>query len=406
MNNTNKTFCVLPWISLTTNPDGSCKPCCVSADFIKKNDGTNYNLGIDKIEDIYNSPDYIKLRQQMLDNEKVPGCSTCYKMEDLGGKSLRETYNTIFFIQDPRPVTPPIINYFDLRFGNLCNLSCRSCAPSNSSQMAKEIIELSTITTISKFKDIRSIDYGEWYNSLVYDKNIDSQVSNVKMIYLTGGEPTIIQKNFDMMSQLIDSGHSKNIMLKFNSNMTNTNPKFYNMLSKFKSVTFLASIDGYGMMQEYLRYPSSWKQIDKTLKNLIDTGTNILIRPTPVIQITNINKIVELFEYFENHNKRLGKFIFKISPIILETPNYLDISNLPVDFTIESWDKIEKWINSNYTFRSAEFITTMQALKKKCYDAKENRTELNNYVEYNSIFDKHRSHYLIDVNPELHKVLV
>ena len=400
MNNTNKTFCVLPWISLTTNPDGSCKPCCVSADFIKKNDGTNYNLGIDKIEDIYNSPDYIKLRQQMLDNEKVPGCSTCYKMEDLGGKSLRETYNTIFFIQDPRPVTPPIINYFDLRFGNLCNLSCRSCAPSNSSQMAKEIIELSTITTISKFKNIRSIDYGEWYNSLVYDKNIDSQVSNVKMIYLTGGEPTIIQKNFDMMSQLIDSGHSKNIMLKFNSNMTNTNPKFYNMLSKFKSVTFLASIDGYGMMQEYLRYPSSWKQIDKTLKNLIDTGTNILIRPTPVIQITNINKIVELFEYFENHNKRLGKFIFKISPIILTTPNYLDISNLPVDFTIESWDKIEKWINSNYTFRSAEFITTMQALKKKCYDAKENRTELNNYVEYNSIFDKHRSHYLIDFNPE------
>ena len=31
------------------------------------------------------------------------------------------------------------IKYFDLRFGNLCNLSCRSCNPTASSQIAKEI---------------------------------------------------------------------------------------------------------------------------------------------------------------------------------------------------------------------------------------------------------------------------
>ena len=32
----NKSFCALAWMHISTNTDGSIRPCCVSTDFIKK----------------------------------------------------------------------------------------------------------------------------------------------------------------------------------------------------------------------------------------------------------------------------------------------------------------------------------------------------------------------------------
>ena len=73
-----KTFCVMPWINVSTDPDGTIIPCCISRDVIKKSDGTPYNLGHDKIEDFFNSPDFVNIREKMLKGEKVDGCSQCY----------------------------------------------------------------------------------------------------------------------------------------------------------------------------------------------------------------------------------------------------------------------------------------------------------------------------------------
>lgn len=56
----NQSYCSLAWVGVTTDPDGSLRPCCVSDDKITKDDGTLYNLGVDKLEDIYNSNFYNK----------------------------------------------------------------------------------------------------------------------------------------------------------------------------------------------------------------------------------------------------------------------------------------------------------------------------------------------------------
>jgi len=399
----NKTYCVLPWVSIAVDPDGSVKPCCISLDSIKKPDGTKFNLGTDKIEEIYNSPHYLGIRQKMLAGDKVPGCDRCYRMEEYGEKSHRKAYNEAYkqSISDA-VVVNPIIQYFDLRFGNLCNLACRSCSPNNSSQLAKEVNE---ITGLQKFHSKYKLKTIEWYETQVYEENINDQLHNVKLLYMTGGEPTIIQKNFDTMSRLIELGYSKNIVLKFNSNMTNSNPKFYDLLGKFKAVIFFASIDGFESMQEYLRYPSSWKQLHMNLCKLLTLGPTIHIKPSPVIQLTNLNKIVDLFEYFENQNRVLGRCVFEMTPILLEYPDFLNLDCLPLDFKIMSWKRIEDWITTKCRFQKATFHTTMQALKTKCYEDHTTNILLDNYIEYNSIFDNHRNHHLIDVNPELHAIL-
>ena len=292
------TFCVLPWLNITVDPNGDIKPCCVSTDFIKKIDGTHFNLGNDSIEDIYNSPDFLSIRQQMLDGDKVAGCSQCYQHEKLGGDSQRILFNEGWKNQKfTNVIADTKIQYFDLRFGNLCNLSCRSCNPRNSSKFAKELDELRD-TKIHKFHDNYTLSVEEWYDNKMFDQNMESKFSNITRLYLTGGEPTVIKKNIEMLEKLESLGYSNNITLVINSNMTNLNNIFYRLLSKFKQVVFFASIDGIGDIQEYLRYPSNWNQIDKNIQMVL-TQTNMIIRPTPVIQITNLNKVVDLFEYFD-----------------------------------------------------------------------------------------------------------
>ena len=397
------TYCVLPWVNITVDPDGSIKPCCVSQDFIKKPTGEKFNLGFDKIEDIVNSQDLVEIRQKMLAGERVAGCSQCYQHEEYGGKSQRLQYNQMFPLKFSQShVERTDIKYFDLRLGNLCNLNCRSCSPKNSSQFSKEINELHN-TDITKFHEILPLTIDTWYESDVFMDNIDGQLKNIKLLYLTGGEPTIIKKNFEILNKLISTGFSKNITVMINSNMTNLNSDFYEILDEFKSVIFFASVDGIGPIQEYLRYPSDWNQIDNNITKLIKRA-NIKIRPTPVIQTTNLNKIVDLFEYFENFNISANKSIVEMMPIVLENPKYLDLLYLPLDYKLMCWERIEKFIK-NCKFQGPLFFNKMKALKNKCLKDSVDLEYLNLYKEYNTILDINRNQKLSDINPELHTIL-
>ena len=238
----------------------------------------------------------------------------------------------------------------------------------------------------------------------MFEKNIESQLSNVTKLYLTGGEPTVIKKNIEMLERFNTLGYSKNITLVINSNMTNLNSTFYQLLANFKQVVFFASIDGTGAIQEYLRYPSNWNQIDKNIKTLL-TYDNMIIRTTPVIQITNLNKIVDLFEYVESINREQGKSVIDMMPIILENPSYLNLSYLPKEYKIMCWERIQEWLNTKCQFQSEIFYNKMEVLKNKCLEEVDYKDNLKKYIEFNSILDNHWEHHLQVVNPELYSIL-
>jgi len=170
-----KSFCIMPWNNVSVDPDGSVKPCCISRDYIKKSDGTKFNLGHDKIEDFYNSPDYIEIRQKMLSGETVPGCSQCTQIESYGKESKRIITNRRFADQlnQTETTVKSDIEYFDLRFGNLCNLKCRSCIPLNSSQLDKQVIEH---PKLKKFYHNSNYNINDWYETEIFDSNLFSNL--------------------------------------------------------------------------------------------------------------------------------------------------------------------------------------------------------------------------------------
>ena len=398
-----KTFCVMPWINVSTDPDGTIKPCCISRDVIKKSDGTPYNLGHDKIEDFFNSPDFVNIREKMLKGEKVDGCSQCYQLEDYGLQSKRFFTNRSFpqHMNKTNTVVDPYtdIEYFDLRFGNLCNLKCRSCIPLNSSQLDKQVIEN---PKLKKFYRQSGFSINEWYETLTYEENVYSRLEKLSMLYITGGETTLVKKNFDLLHKLVNEGHSKNIALIINSNMTNDKSLFYDLISQFKRVLFFVSIDGVGKIQEYIRYPSNWEQISSNFTKVVERKTdNLTIKVAPVVQIMNLGNLPELFEYCESFNRKYNKLTVEIFLNILENPYYLSLVNLPLDYKIKCWERIEKWVNTRCKYQPQTFHLQLKTLKNKCFDEVDYKNKLDTFFEFNQLVDECQDVKMEEANPEV-----
>lgn len=393
------------WNNVSADPAGNIKPCCISRDIIKKPDGTPYNLGRDKIVDFYNSPDYVEIRRKMLAGETVPGCSQCTQIESYGKQSKRIITNRNWprVTIQTKTVVEPKIEYFDLRFGNLCNLKCRSCMPLNSSQLDSQVKEY---PELKQFYRESGFNINDWYETDIFDENLLSNLSHIKFLYITGGEPSLIKKNFELLEKLIATGYSKNISLMVNSNLTNDKTYFFDLLSEFKHTMFLASIDGYGKTQEYLRYPSDWNQIDKNIHKLVNRNAdNINLHVSPVVQIGNLNTIIDLFEYCEAFNRNAGKLVIDIFINVLENPSYLNIINLPLDYKIQCWNKIDEWVKTSCKYQNKLFYEQIETIKNKCFTDIDYQKELKTFFEFNQLLDNIQKTDLKILNPELHSLM-
>jgi len=396
----NNSFCVLPWVSVATDTTGDVVPCCVFKQKIQKLDGTNYNLGFDNLNEIYNSEDFVKIRKAMIAGELVPGCQECYDSEKYGGISLRTQLNSLFTVDNPQEIAEIKPKYLDVRPGNTCNLRCRSCSPASSSQFAKEIKSLQSYG-IGEFHPEYPLLDDTWYNTPQFHTSMKLLLETVESIYLTGGEPSVIQTNIDTLNKLVAEGRSKEISISISTNLTNSSFKFFDLLKNFKSVTIYASIDGYDSMQEYLRHPSNWNSIVSNLNYLLKLDDNVQVVVVPVIQITNLNKITELFEFIEQLNHTNSKKI-TIFPVNLETPDYLNILYLPKSYKEQCYNKIKAWIetsNQSYLNDYTMFI------KNKADVEVEYKDILDRFVRYNRILDENRNVSLENVNSELVELL-
>ena len=88
------TFCILPWMHLSTRPDGSMRVCCTAnassvgptndkkhggqVGILKDDKGKPNNLNVSDFLSSWNS-DYMKnVRRQMMNGEKPPSCLKCF----------------------------------------------------------------------------------------------------------------------------------------------------------------------------------------------------------------------------------------------------------------------------------------------------------------------------------------
>lgn len=427
-----ESFCVFPWVHIMTRPHGSMQPCCTSTTELSGQDGIPFNLSEVDIQEIWNSEDYRKIREDMLAGKKISGCSWCYNLEKVGKQSYRQTANAWWARNFPAQIRERVEesrrNHFmvrqnpmslDLRLGNLCNLQCRSCHPTSSSSLTAEWKRL--LQDYPEFRQFWSGKFydqvGEtprdeilpWFNEDRFWKRIFEFLPEVKSIYITGGEPTMLRGNYVLLEKCVELGYAPQIELMLNTNLTTSSPRFFDTFKSFKMVQLNCSIDAYGKPNEYLRYPSKWEVTDRHVRQLLELPENVSISINPVAQFHNILNLDELFRYVEELRlqRKTGK-VFLETIILQMNPAWLEMTLLPQNVRKLAIERIERFAEDSFLYENDEWSrmnihAVLRVLKNETNPRQEELLKLNKI--YTQIHDQSRSMKMKDYFPELYRML-
>ena len=430
MDKHNKSFCAVPFVSTMINTDTTVRYCCMvkgSFNKLKKPDGKNFYTCKDNfITEAWNSTDMREIRKSMIKGDKIEGCEVCYLQEESGRTSNREhsINEWKWRLGEPelqKRIQQAIDNdgivyddpvYLDLRLGNLCNLKCRMCNPWNSSQIYKEHLEI-----VEHDKDYEKVwnktfgilptnimDEQQWFDHDIMWDQVISLIPKLKKVYMTGGEPTLIKNNFKFMKNCIEQCR-KDILLFFNTNCTNINKNFLDLIKQFDNVNINASMDGIGFVNEYIRAPSDWTQISTNIEAIAQLP-NVHLGITPTVQVYNIFNLVEILKWVEQLNKKYNKEIF-IDFLINVHPYHLNINILSDDMRFQALTEILTYKNSyihlhpEMTRNSLEGIIGLLKQPR----SPNHKDELEKFKQYTLSLDTHRNQNLADVDSRLMELL-
>lgn len=419
------TFCAIPFVSMVVNTDATVQPCCLmqrNTHRLKDANGKVLTIN-EKLSDSWNSNEMKFIRTEMVSGNKLVGCNVCYLQESSGRTSNRQYANSewsnklgdkhMFELVDKAVLTGGELDYslayLDLRLGNLCNLKCRMCSPFNSSQIAKEHIELEKKDPEYKavwaksfgFFDKRINEVQSWFErDFLWDQIIDL-IPSLKKVYMTGGEPTLIQNNFKFMEECIRKGR-RDIILFFNTNCTNVNKKFTSLIGQFGRVNINASIDGVGSVNDYIRSPSHWEQINGNVETLAQMP-NVHLGITPTVQVYNVFNLVDTLKWVDQLNSKYNKSIF-VDFLINVHPVHLSVTILPDSIRNKVANDLIEYKNTYLNSRSPELtVNSVNGIigllqKPRAADWQE---QLSRFKTYTHSLDVERGQSLRSISAEL-----
>jgi len=277
---TNKSFCIFPFIELLTNQrtDGMTTVCCRSSTPITR---------LDEITDFATDKNYKVIRNNMINGILMPEhCSSCYNLEQLGIASAREQETVewanrldLKSLTDLESIQYPA--YYEIRPSNVCNLQCRMCGPTSSHLIGKEYKKINLIKELPP-KERSNFDIVNF--------------TNLKKLYVAGGEPTAMPEFYDFLDRCIDE--NKTFEFLVNTNGTKINSRFKKQLKALAQMQFIFSIDGVGNLNHYIRWPSNWDTIVDNMKYLIANNHKIITNIT--VSIYNVTRLYELLKWFDD----------------------------------------------------------------------------------------------------------
>ena len=330
----NNTFCILPWVHTAVSTSGLFRPCCninyINEEYKPGEKFEGHYIYNEDIEDVWNSDTYKNFRIKMLRGEKQTACNRCYREEEAGIKSARLSSNEQFdMVEINEDGSCPLdtIRYIDVRLGNRCNVKCRMCNPYASNQWIED--ERKTGLRKTPADELDRLSSMDWFESDTFWNNIFKVIDTCQLIYFSGGEPALFAKQqYKLFDKCIEMDIAKNIVLRYNTNMTILPPKLIEYFKHFKQARINCSIDGMDKVNTYIRYPTEWKSVEKNLKILTDLreNYNIKLAVHTTVQMYNIFNLVELFDYLKG---------YEIFP-------YLNILHHPIYYTIKTLYKDQK----------------------------------------------------------------
>ena len=303
----NKSICVLPWTGFQLEPRGHVKNCVISWESIGDIHKTH-------IKDILKDQPNLERKQQMLADSKPPNCSGCY-LQEQGRSTISSISSRLYYL---REIGSKIdlslldkkenfeLKHVDLRWTNACNQACVYCGPDLSSKWAQELGR-----TEKSDKDAR-----QEVKDYVFEN-----ISNLKNIYLAGGEPMLMKENLEFLKLLKEK--NKECSVRVNTNLSTTNTGIFDLLCELPNVHWTISVETTQQEYEYIRHHGSWSAFQKNLE--VIRKLNHKISFNMLHFILNYDSLFDCIDHLQGLGFHDNSFI--AGP--LYTPEQMNLLNLP-----------------------------------------------------------------------------
>ena len=407
---TGKHFCVLPWIHFHAWPDSRVMPCCVA----------DSNMPVSKIEgdksilEMMNSEAFKELRLQMLNDEAPEACTRCFDLENMGMFTMRNAHNArsernyVPYISETTNEDGSLTEFkmqsMDIRFSNLCNMKCRSCGPSCSSQWAQE------------FKDKRGQEMWDEYfpgQKVVVNNNEDQvfmtklkpYLADVTEVYFAGGEIIITPEHYECLDYWIDNGYADKIELSYTTNFSTLHgykdKDLLDYWKKFKKVEVWASLDAHGALAECIRKGTDWNRAVENIKKLKEEVPHVKFGITPTISIWNVFKFPDFFDYMVD-NKLID---LNVCPRfnLATHPWYANIMILPRHVKNRLIELYRVYM-LKYGRNNDELKNGFKMIIANLQQGDENKQGILEFKEFNETLNEFRNEKFEDLVPEIKEV--
>ena len=427
------TFCPIPWNFQAVRSNGDLRVCCQAnitknKGVLRKLDGTTYNAANDDLIAARNSDLIKSMRKNMLDGVWSEECGRCKAEEESGLISRRSYEHDRWTLRadDVRALTRNDgeidtdalpITYYDLRFGNLCNLACRMCGPQDSTGWYDDYYQLEgkdwfddthgREQMIKQNGKWTSPSYS-WHDSNIFWQQIESNSGHIQHVYMAGGEPLLIERHYEFLERCIDNGAAKNMLVEYNTNMTSISSRVLNLWQHFKQIQIGASIDGYGAVLEYQRHPAKWDKIWRNVQT-IDLSPNLAAWFAYTVTAYNVLHMPD-FMRWKLESSGLTKFNNTVRrPIITHhvahNPKHINIRVLPPEIKMLvklRFEGFHNWVVSNQY--PPHVVSSSLSIMNSVLDYMNADDYHSQYWEYfctyTSRLDTIRKQNILDVVPE------
>ena len=196
------------------------------------------------------------------------------------------------------------MTYWDIRFSNLCNLSCRSCGHIfSSSSWYKDQVQLAGPQWE---KDNNVLNYAGRFKTDMMDQLME-HLEHVEQIYFAGGEPCMMDEHYVILEELERRGRF-DVRLIYNTNFTHVKLKdrlVFDYWKKFDSVAVGASLDAMGPRAEYIRKGTKWDIVEENRRQMMEICPRVDFYISPTLSILNAMHIPDF------HREWVGKGLIK-----------------------------------------------------------------------------------------------
>ena len=332
-----KTFCMMPWVHMHAFPDGRAYPCCLADYWHPIGD-----LRKSTMEQVWNEQPLRDMRKNMLADQKSVQCTKCYEQEANGFFSMRNDANRNYghhiaeVDQTKEDGTHPEfkIRYWDVRFSNLCNFSCRSCGPIFSSNWYNDHVKLYNRKPDVLGRDMARVEYTTGDEDAMLEQMLP-HIPYLEQVYFAGGEPLIMKEHYFMLEKLIEHGKT-DIRIQYNTNFSELRYKdkhVFDYWKHFKNVSIGASLDASGARAELMRKGTNWSQTVKNRERMMQEVPHVDFYISATISAMNVLHVLA----FHKEWVQMGIIDAKDFNVnICQSPDWYRIDILPEDFKQQS----------------------------------------------------------------------